>query len=283
MKAYDEENAIAVLQEARESLAPTIDWRKLLEQIIAFVMYLQESEKLLILAIERAQHQKSSLTAPTSGAAEFGWLPYLLKHADDKDSSDPLIIAFQKHLKEVFGRYTDVLEKFIHVIGEIIDPKITQQQWDYLEANMDKSNIVANDGTIVGTKQYEDLDTGWLYVPANYLYNLAFPSGIAEFTPPAPAKPYNGKIGGSSSSIKVAIIGDWGTGDYEASADYDPAAEVLQAVQNLNPDYVIHLGDVYYCGTDLRLPPGEEATNLLANWPTRFASKLVAVSSQACR
>ena len=279
MNKHDKEKAIGILQEANESFPAGIDWKKLLEKISEFVTYLQASEELLILAIERAQHQKPSYPAPTSGGAEFGWLPYLFKHANDKDSDDPLIVAFQKRLEEVFGSYTDVLEKFIHVIGMIIDPKIEKKQWQFLEENMDKSNIIANDGTIVGTNKFEDLDTGWLYVPANYLYNLAFPAGIAAFIPPAPAKPFNGKIGGTASTIKVAIIGDWGTGDYEASEHYEPAAGVMQAVQNLDPDYVIHLGDVYYCGTDLRLPPGEEAANLLAHWPAEFSGKSFTLNS----
>jgi hypothetical protein len=41
----------------------------------------------------------------------------------------------------------------------------------------------------------------------------------------------------------IAIVGDWGTGQPEALA-------VLEAVASKNPQVVIHLGDVYYSGTD---------------------------------
>jgi len=41
--------------------------------------------------------------------------------------------------------------------------------------------------------------------------------------------------------IKIAIAGDWGTGTVEAEA-------VAHSMKNANPDYTIHLGDVYYIG-----------------------------------
>lgn len=44
------------------------------------------------------------------------------------------------------------------------------------------------------------------------------------------------------SSTKLAIIGDWGTGD-------SVAINLLQQVAALKPDVLIHLGDVYYAGT----------------------------------
>jgi hypothetical protein len=41
--------------------------------------------------------------------------------------------------------------------------------------------------------------------------------------------------------IKVAIVGDWGTGTYESW-------KVAQSMAGFAPDYTIHLGDVYYVG-----------------------------------
>jgi 3',5'-cyclic AMP phosphodiesterase CpdA len=52
----------------------------------------------------------------------------------------------------------------------------------------------------------------------------------------------------------VAVVGDWGTGQPEALA-------VLEAVAARNPDVVIHLGDVYYAGTD-----PEEQNYFFDNW-----------------
>jgi Calcineurin-like phosphoesterase len=41
---------------------------------------------------------------------------------------------------------------------------------------------------------------------------------------------------------KIAIIGDWGTGD-------DVAKNVLKEVAKCEPEVLLHLGDVYYAGT----------------------------------
>eukprot|EP01083_Nonionella_stella_P234469 825356_1 len=43
--------------------------------------------------------------------------------------------------------------------------------------------------------------------------------------------------------IKIGIIGDWGTGEYRAK-------DVLKKLLNHNVDFIIHLGDLYYSGTD---------------------------------
>jgi len=44
------------------------------------------------------------------------------------------------------------------------------------------------------------------------------------------------------NNAKVAIVGDWGTGQ-------DVAKNVLAQIRRKNPDVVIHLGDIYYSGT----------------------------------
>lgn len=267
------------LESIKREVNASFDVSTILQKLIALITYLQESEQLLIIAIEKAQGKPLTYTAPKSGRAEFGWLPYLFKHASDSGTSDPLVKEMQAALKKVFGKYASTLEKILTIFGYLIIPQITQEQWQYLEDNLGNHNIIAGDGTIVGDSQYEDLDKGWLYAPANYLFNLVFPSDIADFTPPAPATAYNGPIGNGADSIKVAIIGDWGTGEFEASPGYDPATWVLQAVENLKPDYVIHLGDVYYAGTDLRYPPGEEAQNFLELWPSSFNGKSFTLNS----
>ena len=44
-------------------------------------------------------------------------------------------------------------------------------------------------------------------------------------------------------NAKIAIIGDWGTGQSRA-------VEILDCLRSHNPDVVVHLGDVYYSGVD---------------------------------
>src|SRR5437870_2361537 len=42
---------------------------------------------------------------------------------------------------------------------------------------------------------------------------------------------------------KIALMGDWGTGQ-------EPARIVLERIKGRNPDLIIHLGDIYYSGTN---------------------------------
>jgi cholesterol oxidase len=65
------------------------------------------------------------------------------------------------------------------------------------------------------------------------------------------------------AKARIAIIGDWGTGRPEARA-------LLQSVANKNPDVAIHLGDVYYSGTEF------EVENYFAEiWNKTFDPKKV--------
>jgi predicted phosphodiesterase len=49
-----------------------------------------------------------------------------------------------------------------------------------------------------------------------------------------------------SPQARIAIVGDWGTGQPGSRA-------LLQAIARKNPDIVIHLGDVYYAGTQFEV------------------------------
>jgi predicted phosphodiesterase len=48
------------------------------------------------------------------------------------------------------------------------------------------------------------------------------------------------------ANATVAIVGDWGTGQQDAKA-------LLAAIGRKNPDVVIHLGDIYYSGTEFEM------------------------------
>src|SRR5207253_1416416 len=54
----------------------------------------------------------------------------------------------------------------------------------------------------------------------------------------------------------IAIVGDWGGGNEAAQA-------VAKQIALLKPKYVIHLGDVYYAGTEK-----EVRDRFLRYWPT---------------
>jgi len=128
-------------------------------------------------------------------------------------------------------------------------------------------------GDIYGIHQYEQLDAGWAWTLFNYLMNhipkwFAKYYGIANFVKhdwkqPVALQP------GEDGNVRIAIIGDWGSGKYRLNglADKDgPACAVMDTLAKLSPppDYIIHLGDTYYAGTDsLRPPNGEEEHNLV--------------------
>jgi hypothetical protein len=74
-------------------------------------------------------------------------------------------------------------------------------------------------------------------------YNPPTDAGPQPFALPSP---------GSGGPLRVGILGDWGTGEPEASA-------VLAQLMAQRPDVVIHVGDVYYAGTR-----DEQQANFLA-------------------
>ncbi len=76
---------------------------------------------------------------------------------------------------------------------------------------------------------------GWSTCLATY---LAFKAQGGDF----PYRDHMNVVNQISDNVRIAIIGDWGTGEHSA-------ASFLQEVKLQNPDLLIHLGDIYYSGT----------------------------------
>jgi Calcineurin-like phosphoesterase len=107
-------------------------------------------------------------------------------------------------------------------------------------------------GEILGTGKYQELDLRWELVAGtvwleNLLHKHRFPQGTPTIQP----------IGNSAT---IAMAGDFGTGNF-GSGD-SSSTKISKFIPTLNPDYTIHLGDVYYAGTG-----GEEASKLMNFWP----------------
>jgi hypothetical protein len=68
-----------------------------------------------------------------------------------------------------------------------------------------------------------------------------------------------------NNTAKISLAGDWGTGT-------DEAFEVGQQIKASNPDYTIHLGDVYYVGDTTEVEEnflgGKHGIYSPVNWPT---------------
>jgi hypothetical protein len=90
--------------------------------------------------------------------------------------------------------------------------------------------------------QFSDCDPSWVDTLEEYAKYFGPGGGLLPI-------PYvrAGTIGKHVSEMKpnarVALIADWGTGT-------DAAVSLLQSVKHKSPDIVIHLGDVYYSGTE---------------------------------
>jgi hypothetical protein len=120
---------------------------------------------------------------------------------------------------------------------------------------LDFGIIVAVDGggEIWGTGKYEGLDTGWLEALAEWLENLSQPKGPFNSSPTVVNIP---------DDVQIALAGDWGTGDWRTKTNPSPSTRVCDQIKVLNPHLTIHLGDVYYAGTD-----EEEQHILVKSWP----------------
>nr|WP_321228052.1 metallophosphoesterase [uncultured Psychroserpens sp.] len=108
-------------------------------------------------------------------------------------------------------------------------------------------HLVAEDGTLYFMSKYCQLDVLWTAVLLWYAYyKHIHPGGVHTFVE-IPKPIINPVI--PPSKAKIAIIGDWGTGKWkDGKLPSCPAELGINGIEHLKPDYVIHLGDVYYAG-----------------------------------
>ncbi|HKQ72442.1 MAG TPA: metallophosphoesterase [Blastocatellia bacterium] len=114
-------------------------------------------------------------------------------------------------------------------------------------------------GTRIGTKtksadilaQFGPLDPRWVKVAVEKAKILL--KGKHDFVRHKSPTDFRFVMGNETT---VAIVGDWGGGNAAAQA-------VAQQIKKLQPNHVIHLGDVYYSGT-----PKETQERFLKFWPT---------------
>jgi hypothetical protein len=111
--------------------------------------------------------------------------------------------------------------------------------WAEITRNQEKSRLLAAE------LQYAVCDVaGWSECLTVYsAYKLSFGKN--------PYRTSQNVVIELGTKTKLAIIGDWGTGD-------DVAINLLQQVATFDPDVLIHLGDIYYAGTQ-----NEAHTNFL--------------------
>lgn len=106
---------------------------------------------------------------------------------------------------------------------------------------------------IIGAGPYEALDYQWAESVLNYYH-----TGNRRFVfPTHQTLGVNPVQGLKGNPIRIALAGDLGTDNR-----LTPPAAICRLIAAHNPDYTIHLGDVYYSGL-----PAEEGRNFLNLWP----------------
>jgi hypothetical protein len=157
--------------------------------------------------------------------------------------------------------------------------QMTQANYTYLDTHQ----LIYVDGSVLSTELYANFDQGWFAAFINLLEtvlrNLWYNGG--NFPWPATPKAVPLK-GASSTSVNIALVGDWGSGAADAIA-------VMKQISTMKPapDYIIHLGDVYYGGTPSASDPntshylslGEEAGNFVNLWPAAWNGKSFTINS----
>ena len=90
-------------------------------------------------------------------------------------------------------------------------------------------------------EKYGQCDPGWMEAAAEYA-KFKLEKGKVPYRVYANIDQFviDGKL---ADKARVAIVGDWGTGD-------DIAKQVLAQIARKKPDVIIHLGDIYYSCTD---------------------------------
>jgi hypothetical protein len=110
--------------------------------------------------------------------------------------------------------------------------------WAEITGNKDRSD------TLAGELKESECDPTWAECLIDY---LAFKAAVGT---PAYRKNKN-PVFALDSNTRIAIVGDWGTGE-------DVAADLLRQIKTFNPAVLLHLGDVYYSGTQF-----EQQTNFV--------------------
>ena len=182
-----------------------------------------------------------------SGDIELGIVPFWSRHPD--------MIPYHQDVPHFIIRFLEVLQKY----DVIPCPTLDVDEYTKLVDAATNGTAIGPDGTSWGTGKFEQLDYRWLEAPINALLVI-----ILDSKYPFPKTPARLQL--AEGDLSFAVGGDWGTGAADAQA-------VRQAAVNRKPDYLIHLGDVYYTGTPkhseerLFAGSGYELAHLVEFWP----------------
>jgi hypothetical protein len=165
-----------------------------------------------------------------------------------------------------YGLVLYVIDTTHPILRRLLDFPKTQitaallKQW---ETTITTGGVDDYEGSLIAVGKYEQLDAGWVTA---LIYYLALKLGVRDVSSWAPFGKTPATLTATGDAVKIALIGDWGTGPWSDGAIPCPAVEVMAQVKELAPDFTVHLGDVYYAGTAGFLGSDEEVANFVNLW-----------------
>lgn len=156
------------------------------------------------------------------------------------------------------------LVKILELLGMPASP-ITEVEWNADLVILDSTGAVASDGSLVAHSDLAVADYCWVISAVKYVLLVR---GYDQRHPWVKAPGGSIPISGSPSSLTLALAGDWGSGPWDDPGKTYPAKTVLSGMLDTQPDFMVHLGDVYYAGTpsDSLLAPNEERAYFTDLW-----------------
>lgn len=233
--------------------------QKIKQELNELKEYLEGSEYLLIeLMVDNKIWEGAVPPKPSSeGSYEFGLIPYWF-------NNPPRLLEDLIQENEIVEKLLKRLQK------EFITTNIDKENYDRLmERITEEEGISGYDGTLFGTGKYEQFDVEWLYMLLNH-FKVKFTGKKAQF----PVRTTYEKValaGQDPDVVRIGIVGDWGTGEYKDGNTKGPAHAIIEQIVNMNPrpDYLIHLGDVYYTGAGADFRPENEVKQKFVDlWPS---------------
>jgi hypothetical protein len=181
-----------------------------------------------------------------------------LMNNEHPSESDPGVTQYGLALY-VLDTTHPILRRLLDFPKSQINPALLKQ-W---EAEIGSGGVDDYEGSLIATGKYLQLDAGWVTA---LIYYLALKLGIREVSSWATFGTTPATIQAQGDTVKIALVGDWGTGPFNDGNIEYPALQVIDQVKQLTPDYTIHLGDVYYAGTSGFLDSDEELNNFVNTW-----------------
>ena len=153
----------------------------------------------------------------------------------------PILPVIQYELPD--SGVTKTLIEILRFLGMPNSP-ISEAEWNRDLEVLDTTGQVASDGSLVAHSDLAVADYCWVIALLKY---LLLKLGVE---PPHPFVKASGPIQiPGSTSLTLALAGDWGSGPWDDPGKVYPAKTVLAQMLATRPDYMVHLGDVYYAGT----------------------------------